>query len=92
MKYVILNGAAILDRKALYDALEKHLGTPDYLGRNLDALNDILRGEILPAGELTVEIMHAEELRKNLGGYADAFLDLLRDTEEDDPRLRVILG
>ena len=92
MKYVILNGGAIRDRATLFNTLEKHLGTPEYFGRNLDALNDVLRGEILPAGALTVEIMRTDLLRENLGGYADAFLRLLRDVAGDDERLRVILS
>ncbi len=92
MKYVMLNGGAILDRATLYNALEKHLGTPEYFGRNLDALNDVLRGEILPAGALTMEILRVDLLRENLGGYADAFLRLLGDIEREDERFRVILS
>ncbi len=92
MKYVILNGGAIRDRATLYNALEKHLGTPEYFGRNLDALHDILTGEILPAGALTVEIMRTDLLRENLGGYADALLRMFKDVAAADERFSVILS
>ena len=49
MRYVILNGAAVKSRGELYDALERYMDLPDYFGRNLDALHDVLLHEILPA-------------------------------------------
>ena len=66
MRYVILNGSAITDRKTLYDALEAHLELPDYFGRNLDALDDVLY-DLLLAQPMTIEIEETETLLRSLG-------------------------
>jgi len=86
MRYVILNGAAIGDRSALYDALEAHLDLPDYFGRNLDALHDVL-GDLLAGGQMTFEVRDADELLRTLGRYGEAFLHVLKDTAREDERL-----
>ena len=91
MRYVILNGAAVKSRGELYDALEAHLGLPDYFGRNLDALHDVLLHEILPAGPLTLEIEDFGALRANLGEYAVGLRHMLADAARDDRKLTVVL-
>ena len=86
MRYVILNGAAITDRKTFYDALEAHLELPDYFGRNLDALHDVL-GDLLAAQPRTLEIVGTETLLRSLGRYGEAFLHMLDDTAKESGRL-----
>ena len=88
MRYVILNGAAVTDRKTLYDALEAHLELPDYFGRNLDALHDVL-GDLLAAQPLTLEIEGTEPLLRTLGRYGEAFLHMLDDTAKENKSLRL---
>ncbi|MBQ2545097.1 MAG: barstar family protein [Clostridia bacterium] len=88
MRYVILNGAAVTDRKTLYDALEAHLELPDYFGRNLDALHDVL-GDLLAAQPLTLEIEGTETLLRTLGRYGEAFLHMLDDTAKENKSLRL---
>ena len=91
MRYVILNGAAVKSRSELYDALERYMDLPDYFGRNLDALHDVLLHEILPAGPLTFEIEGFDALRANIGEYAVGLRHMLRDAEREDGRLTVVL-
>lgn len=88
MRYVILNGAAVTDRKTLYDALEAHLELTDYFGRNLDALHDVL-GDLLAAQPLTLEIEGTETLLRTLGRYGEAFLHMLDDTAKENKSLRL---
>ena len=90
MRYVILDGADIANRRALYDALEAHLDLPVYFGRNLDALHDVLLHEILPAGPLTVEIGNYDALRANLGEYAVGLRHMLRDVEREDDKFTAV--
>lgn len=91
MRYVILNGAAVKSRGELYDALERYMDLPDYFGRNLDALHDVLLHEILPSGPLTFEIEGFDALRANIGEYAVGLRHMLRDVEREDERLTVVL-
>ena len=91
MRYVILNGAAVKSRSELYDALERYMDLPDYFGRNLDALHDVLLHEILPAGPLTFEIEGFDALRANIGEYAVGLRHMLRDAEREDGRLTIVL-
>ena len=91
MRTVILNGSSIQSRAGLYDVLEALLGTPEWFGRNLDALHDILLHEILPGGELVVEIAEADALRQNLGRYAEGLLRMLSDVAAEDERLTVVV-
>ena len=91
MRYVILNGAAVNSRSELYDALERYMDLPDYFGRNLDALHDVLLHEILPSGPLTFEIEGFDALRANIGEYAVGLRHMLRDAEREDDRLTVVL-
>ena len=91
MRYVILTGAAVENRRDLYDALEAHMELPDYFGRNLDALHDVLLHEILPAGPLTFEIEDFDALRDGIGEYAVGLRHMLKDVEREDDRLTVVL-
>ncbi len=91
MRYVILTGAAVETRRDLYDALEAHMELPDYFGRNLDALHDVLLHEILPAGPLTFEIEDYDALHDHLGEYATGLCHMLRDVQREDDRLTVVL-
>ena len=79
MRCVIIDCANIDTREALYDAIARHLKTPDYFGRNLDALHDVL-DDMTAAEELTIEWRNFANLKIKLGGYADALTDMLADT------------
>ena len=59
-----LNGRLITDREVLHDTLIQLLRFPQYYGRNLDALYDLL-SEISEDSELL--ILDSDALRENLG-------------------------
>lgn len=69
MKYTI-NGAALTDRNAAHDEIVRALPVPEYYGRNLDALWDVvscMEGEIV--------LVNASDL----SDYAETVLDLLKE-------------
>ena len=70
MRYVILNCSRITNRRELYDAVAEHLPIPEYFGRNLDALHEVILLDILPTGRLTLEILDYETMKSKMGGYA----------------------
>ena len=86
MNYKLIDVTNIKTKKELYDAVETALDTPDYFGRNLDALHDILAGT-----DLTLIILGFESLKENMGSYADALAGMLIDTENESRKFRVII-
>ena len=92
MRYVILNGSRITNRRELYDAVAAHLPVPEYFGRNLDALHEVILLDILPAGRLTLEILDYETMKSKMGGYAVGLKHMLEDAAREDSRLTVIFG
>lgn len=72
MRY-ILDGNRMTDRESAHDELARALGFPEWYGRNLDALWDlvsVMEGEIM--------LLHPERLTE-LGLYGGKLLDTLRE-------------
>ena len=88
MTCVHLDGREIFTRDGLHDALVRALPLPEWYGRNLDALMDCLTS--LP-GELSLHLSGVAALRERLGPYASAFLRVLRQAEEDNPRFHLLI-
>ncbi len=81
MKYTI-NGAALTNRNAAHDEIVRALPVPEYYGRNLDALWDV------------VSCMEAEILVENaaaVSGYGEQVLDLFREAAEENSRLTLTI-
>ena len=76
----VLDCAEIRTRNDLHDALMTLLPLPEWYGRNLDALHDCLTD---PGPEISLRILHENALRDALGSYADAFFQVLRDSDSD---------
>lgn len=90
MLKLTIDGGEIRNKEELYNAIAKQLPLPDWFGRNLDALHDTLTCDILPAEEVSAELVNMEKLRENLGGYADALVNMMNDIAGEDKRLTVI--
>ena len=85
-KDVILDCAEIHTRDELHDVLSDLLALPEWYGRNLDALHDCLTES---GADTRLTVCHAEELRRNLGAYADRFLLVLRNCAGENPAFRL---
>ena len=81
-----LDGRKMTDRSALHDYLREALELPDYYGRNLDALYDLLTEDGRPRKIL---LRGSAEVEAQLGGYGIAFLETLRQAAEENPALEV---
>ena len=75
------------DREAAHGYLARRLGLPDYYGKNLDALYDILSADLAEPTRLVV--YRREALARSLGGYSEALLDTLADAARENPCLEV---
>lgn len=85
---VEINGSAVADREMLHDLLAKELMLPDYYGRNLDALYDLLMEISQPTA---FKILHPDLLREHLGSYCEAFAATLVQASQNNPRVTVEL-
>jgi RNAse (barnase) inhibitor barstar len=81
MKEIALDASTWRDRDDFYDALLPALGAPGWHGRNLDALNDSIRGDDISAVRLPfrIKITNAASVPADLQKYLFKFADLITD-------------
>jgi ribonuclease inhibitor len=79
-----LDCALMTDRKATHDYLKAQLMLPEYYGRNLDALYDLMTGFLRDA---RIILRNTNLLEENLGGYGAALLATMTEAAEDNPAL-----
>ena len=83
---IILEGRAMTDRVAAHAHLAQRLELPEYYGRNLDALYDVLT-------ELTGEIVLEDPaaVTEQLGRYGEALLATMQEAAESNPGLTITI-
>lgn len=84
---VILEGEQMLNRRAAHDHLTERLELPEYYGRNLDALYDLLTERSRPT---RLVVRHRETILSWLGEYGSALCRTLEDADRANPRLEVL--
>lgn len=77
----IFDGAEMTDRAIIHDTLAQALRFPEYYGRNLDALYDLLTAYPEP---LTVILRN----KSRLGEYGLRTLDTIIDAAKNNPRIK----
>lgn len=80
--WVWLDALTMSNREALHERLKTAFGFPDYYGRNLDALWDLLSAWSTP---LDIFIVNS----KALDNYGLGFLALLKELEKENSKIRV---
>lgn len=78
-----LDGRLMYDRRAAHDHLRERLNFPEYYGRNLDALYDLLTD----CGQLTIVLHHPESMEAALGAYSAMLLETLEQAAASNPYL-----
>lgn len=81
---VELDGRELTDRATAHTYLAQQLNFPDYYGRNLDALYDLLTEH---SGPLEIVLFHVEDMKKQLGIYGNTLLHTLQEAENDNLNL-----
>ena len=89
MKDILINCEKLRSRKVLHDYLERELHLPDYYGRNLDALHDILSG-FNKNGAVTFHIINREKQSSRMVTLYQAMLDMLTDLGRENPNISVV--
>ena len=82
-----LDGLQMQDRASAHEHLKTQLMLPDYYGRNLDALYDLLTERGQP---LEITLSNESVLTDLLGDYGEALLQTLREAAEANPALTLI--
>ena len=78
----------IANKEELHDRLAQLLELPEYYGRNLDALYDVLTDR----GEQTILWVYPDEAADTrLGGYLSALLDTLQDASAENPAVSICI-
>ena len=83
----IIDGRNMLTRQEAYKEIKRALEAPEYMGSNLDALNDVLgemRGEIV--------LMHACAMLNALKKFGLSLLEVFFDATNDNKYLSFTLG
>lgn len=86
MKRIILNGRRMITREVTHAYLKRKFCFPDYYGRNLDALWDLLS---TTAKDTEIVIVNASEITEHLGRYGQSLLRVFDDLNVEARHVRV---
>ncbi len=78
----------VRDRSGLHDRIEQALPLPQWYGRNLDALYDVLTEPVFGEG-CTVYFTGCEDFEESMPGYFRALQQMCGAASEDNPGLSV---
>ena len=84
---IFLDGHKMLNRRAVHDHLMEQLELPEYYGRNLDALYDLLTERDSPT---RLVVQHKDTILSWLGEYGVALCQTLEDADRANPGLEVL--
>ena len=84
---IVLEGETMLSRREAHEHLAQQLALPDYYGRNLDALYDVLTER---EGPTRIIIRHGNTLLSWLGDYGKALIQTMLDADRVNPGLEVL--
>lgn len=87
-RIIILDANYMESKIDLHKYIERKLNLPDYYGRNLDALNDVL-SEF--SDELTIKIVNTKNAKKKLGEYWDSFIEVIENISEDYGKISLVV-
>ena len=88
MRMVVIDGAKMPTKAAAHKYLAERLTLPEYYGKNLDALYDVLTAETeIPT---CLIIYRREALEESLGRYGAALLDTIWDAAQENPNLQAV--
>ena len=82
----VLNGYNMLNKEQVHDYLSDRLNFPDYYGKNLDALYDLLSTYSQPE-KLIILLIYSEIMLDQLGDYGYKLVKTFEDASKINPHL-----
>ncbi len=86
MRKAILNGKRMISREVAHAYLKRKLSFPDYYGKNLDALWDLLTTIHEP---IEIRIFNKESIIEKMGEYGESLLSTIDEASEENTRITV---
>lgn len=82
----VLNGYNMLSKEQVHTYLSDRLNFPDYYGKNLDALYDLLSTYSQPE-KLIILLIYSEMMLDQLGEYGYKLVQTFEDASKGNPHL-----
>ncbi|SHJ51041.1 ribonuclease inhibitor [Dethiosulfatibacter aminovorans DSM 17477] len=86
MTRIIINGSEMTSRERAHEYLKDMFGFPEYYGKNLDALCDLLNEKTVP---VEIRLINSEDIVKLLGPYGNSLLDVFKDVSIENENIIV---
>lgn len=87
MRVVVLNGSRMNSRETAHETLRRRFSFPDYYGKNLDALYDLLSCE----DRLTLILLfNGNQLNQLPEDYGQSLVQTIREAAAFNHRLRLV--
>jgi RNAse (barnase) inhibitor barstar len=81
-RFVFIDGNTCDTIEKCYTTLQQQLSIPDYFGKNLDALEEVMADlEWINEEKVNIIILNEKDLLKNDESLKASFLDILKHTE-----------
>lgn len=81
---IVLDGQQMLNREQVHDYLSHRFNFPDYYGKNLDALYDLL-STYSKEDKLVILFIYPEYMLDALGEYGQQLIQTIQDASEVNP-------
>lgn len=81
---VQLDGRLMTDRAAAHTHIQQQFSFPEYYGRNLDALYDLLTDISEPT---QIQLLYSDVLIHSLQTYGSEMLETFAEAAEENPKL-----
>lgn len=86
MKRIILDGKMMKNRESTHEYLQEKLKFPDYYGKNLDALWDLLSYESIPT---FITIINVSTIFRNLGDYGYDLIEVFNEVNMEEGKVKI---
>ena len=90
MSVEVINCKKIKDRDDLYSKLAEKLSFPDYFGKNLDALFDVLTDPSVTGEKTILVFVFSSALEQSLGDYAERVIRTLEDADYESENFKFL--
>lgn len=87
MQNILLDGRAFVDKETAHTVLKEKLDLPEYYGRNLDALWDLLTTDFTSK---MITIRHPQAIKENLGRYGQLLLHMFEEIQEHNEAITIV--
>ena len=84
MTTIIINGSEMTTRDRAHEYLKEMLNFPEYYGKNLDALCDLLNEKTAP---VEIRLINSLDMVKLLGPYGNLLLDVFKDVSIENENI-----